>query len=89
MRTIALVKSLIGSEPRNGGNGYAVTIRLGTGHSRGSIPGPPKPRVTIGRTCASRRSLRRTTSPMISTIVSVSTGSASPSERAERVIRAM
>ena len=66
MRTTGLVISRIGSEPRNGGNGYAETITVGSGHSRGSIPGPPNPRAMIGRTWASESPLRRTTSPMIS-----------------------
>ena len=51
------------------------------------MPGPPKPRAMIGRTCASVSSLRRTTSPMMSS--SSSTGIGSPIVRAERAIRAM
>jgi hypothetical protein len=52
------------------------------------MPGPPKPRVTIGRTWASRSSLRRTTSQMTASSSPVS-GGARPIARAERTIRAM
>ena len=86
LRTTALVNSLIGFEPRNGGNGYAETITVCSGQLRGSMPGPPKPRAMIGRTCASVSSERRTTSPMISSSPSTIV---SPIVRAERSIRAM
>jgi hypothetical protein len=86
LRTTALVNSRIGSAPRNGGNGYADTTTVGSGQLRGSMPGPPNPRATIGRTCASLRPLRRTTSPTISSRPS---GIGSPIVRAERASRSM